>query len=173
MRALAWVCVAVVAAAAGAARAADDIGLDLPACYERFYDARHLTAHPSQHVRTMRIRFFRHPDADTVSAIMNLDFRPESRRYREPGVTYVAGFICMREGNGVRCGVECDGGGVALRFNGRAPGTITLDAGEGFVMSGSCPDESRHERFNPRPDDRVFQLRRTAADCAIRDAPGN
>lgn len=169
MKHLAWLCIAAVAAATGTARAADDIALDLPACYERVYDARHLAAHPAQHVSAMRIRFFRRPDADTVSAIMNLRFREGSRRYREPGVTYIAGLICMREGNGVRCGVECDGGGVALRFTGRRPGEIRLDASEGFVMSGSCPDESRHERFNPQPDDRVFLLRRIAADCAVRD----
>ncbi len=158
----------IMAGAAGSARAADDIALDLPACYERVYDSRHLASHPSQHVRAMRIRFYRHPEAQTVSAVMNLQFRDGSRRYREPTATYVANFICTRESGRVSCGVECDGGSIALRFRGRTPGEMTLDAGDGFVMTGSCPDESRHERFNPRPDDRVFLLRRIAADCAVR-----
>lgn len=159
---------AIATAAAGAAGAADDIGLDLPACYERVYDSRHLASHPSQHVRAMRIRFYRHPEAQTVSAVMNLQFRDGSRRYREPAATYVANFICTREGNRVSCGVECDGGSIALRFRNRTPGELTLDAGDGFVMTGSCPDESRDERFNPRPDDRVFLLRRIAANCPVR-----
>lgn len=158
----------IMASAAGGARAADDIALDLPACYERVYDSRHLASHPSQHVRAMRIRFYRHPEAQTVSAVMNLQFRDGSRRYREPTATYVANFICTREGGRVSCGVECDGGSISLRFRGRTPGEMTLDASDGFVMTGSCPDESRHERFNPRPDDRVFLLRRIAADCAVR-----
>ena len=159
---------AVIAAATGAAHAADDIALDLPACYERVYDSRHLASHPSQHVRAMRIRFYRHPEAQTVSAVMNLQFREGSRRYREPTATYVANFICMREGAAVSCGIECDGGSISLRFRGRAPGEMTINAGDGFMMTGSCPDESHHERFNPRPDDRVFLLRRIAADCPVR-----
>ena len=164
--------IATIAGAAGAARAQDDIGLDLPGCYERVYDARHLADHPSQHVESMRIRFFRRAGADTVAAVMNLRFREGSRRYRQPAATYVAGFICMREGNRVMCGVECDGGRVSLRFTGRAPGELTLDASEGFAMSPSCPDEEHIERFNPRPDDRVFLLHRIAASCTVRDDPG-
>ena len=164
--------IATIAIATGAARAQDDIALDLPACYERVYDARHLADHPAQHVQSMRIRFFRYPGAHTVAAVMNLRFREGSRRYREPAATYVAAFICNREGNGVMCGVPCDGGRVALRFTGRTAAEITLDASEGFAMSASCPDEEHVERFNPRPDDRVFLLRRIAASCTVRDDPG-
>jgi hypothetical protein len=159
--------------ACASASAADDIGLDLPACYERVYDARHLAANPGQHVQSMRIRFYRHPDADTVSALMNLQFRQGSRRYREPaGATYVASFICMRERGQIMCGVECDGGQVSLRFTGRTPADMLLDASQGFVMTGACPEEGRDERFNPRPDDRAFRLRRIAADCPIRENAG-
>ena len=159
----------MMAVVAASTARADDISLDLPACYERVYDQRHLAEHPQQHVRAMRIRFFMRPDSQIVGAVMNLQFRDGSRRYREPQQTYVAGFECRREGGRVWCGVECDGGRVSLRFSGRAPGEIMLDASEGFVMSGSCPDESRVERFNPRPDDRVFRLRRIAADCPVRE----
>lgn len=162
-------CLAALAfLSAAPARAADEIGIDLPACYERVYDQRHLAEHPQQHVRAMRLRFYRQPESQTVSATMNLQFRDGSRRYREPQSTYVAGFICRREQGRVTCGVECDGGSVALRYSGRNPAEITLDASEGFAMSPSCPDEDRFERFNPRPDDRVFRLRRVGADCAIR-----
>jgi len=62
--------------------------------------------------------------------------------------------------NGVRCGVECDGGGFRLRAD--KDGLIVDN--EGFILQGGCGDPEKRVFLDPKPDDRRFRIERKPVD---------
>jgi hypothetical protein len=140
------------------------------ACFGRVYDAKHLAAHPKQRVTSFHL--FRDFSADTnaeeapiltekdraTDDPINVGLMAYVRFRDRPGV-FSNWLVCYRQTDGgVRCGVECDGGGFKLRTSGSA----LIAENEGFVVSGGCrasgDQEDEQEYVRQGADDRVFRL---------------
>lgn len=146
--------------------------LGVEACFGRNYDAAHLKATPRQRVTA----FYLHRSFEPDKA---LEEPPQSREDRvsadgENGMVNVTGYFRLRdrkgvftnyfsctkesEGNGVRCGIDCDGGSFKLRASGKS----LLAENEGFVVVGGCgadEEESAKPVFiKPGTDDKTFRI---------------
>jgi hypothetical protein len=160
--------------------------LKTEACFGKAYDAEHLRQNPKQ--RVTRFHLFRDFTVDQTAESPPLsasEFLEQDGEGGDVGLMAYVGFRdkpgvftnwlgCRkgREGQGVRCGVECDGGG--FKISGRGPALLVEN--EGFVVTGGCgANEDDHERrdfVQPGEADRQFVLDPLPlAQCtAIRDA---
>ena len=76
--------------------------------FVRVYDSAHLTAHPDQLVKEVDLKLKR---SSTDKDVRDFSLRMKLRG-RVKALT-TAGF-CLSEGSGLKCIVECDGGGVRI-----------------------------------------------------------
>lgn len=136
------------------------------ACYARVYDADHLKAHPRQKVAAIgfRLTYYIHePDEFFPKGQRNYYFQLDAR-LRGGGKPLVASGECSPhpDGRSIRCGVECDGGGVIIRQ--RAGGKVLVDLGAtgGIRMTQGCDgdDEEGAVELLPGADDKEFLLSR-------------
>ena len=140
-------------------------------CYSREYDAAHMKAHPQQKVRSMsfRLAYFRHePDSYSPEGQRNYYFELHTTMHPD-GRPLVTGGECAPTdvGNKIRCGVDCDGGGIMIR-KGAKQGQLIIDleATGRIRMSDGCDDEEGVD-LEPGIDDKVFLLSQVPADSCL------
>jgi hypothetical protein len=132
-------------------------GPDALGCFVRTYDRAHLARHPDQLITAVKLRVHRPPPPDMRKyywflAQFNLRGRQETLR--------TSGFC--NEKSGLRCIVECDGGGVDVVPRAR-DAMIYLDR----IRVAACDAEEAGEELTRGKDDRVFRLDRVNdAACA-------
>jgi len=131
-------------------------GPDAPGCFARTYDRAHLAQHPDQVVTAVMLRIYRPPrgNADKYWFLAQFRLRGKDKPLRTSG-------ICNETASGLRCLVECDGGGVDVVPRAR-DATMHLDR-----ISGPACDEDSAQELTGGKDDRVFRLDRVNdATCA-------
>jgi hypothetical protein len=149
----------------------DHLPLGQEACFGRIYDAAHLKKHPKQRVTAFHLFRDFTPDPnketplETRETLIKDDGDGSIRvmayvRFRDRPGLFFNGLYCGRsaDGNTVRCGIECDGGG----FLAKGVGKSLLLENQGFVVVGGCgasEDEAEQADFvKPGADDKVFRL---------------
>lgn len=100
-------------------------------CFVRAYDAAHLAAEPRQTVERLAVRLAPYEQDGTrwAEALVEARFRGDPEPYRQ-------WLHCWVEGDGLSCGVDCDGGIFVAEA--RADGVLLTTAG--FVVAGGCGD---------------------------------
>ena len=155
------------------------------ACFGRTYDAAHLKQHPKQRVTSFHLFRDFTPDPtketpqDTREKMIEDDGDGSSIlvtayvRFRDRPGLFFHGLSCNPgAAGGVRCGIDCDGGGFRLK---PAADSLLLE-NEGFVVIGGCgasEDEAEQsDQVLPGADDKVFRLdRKPVAECrALEDS---
>lgn len=133
-------------------------------CWQRVYDAAHLESHPDQQVTAMTFGLGYQPPDDTMAAEDGLFIFGLSAALRD-GKRGVTSGGCWPDGGTVRCGVDCDGGGVEVskRPDGRL--LIDLEATGYIRMESECGSDGEQESFPLEPglDDKQFVLSPVAA----------
>jgi len=130
-------------------------GPDALGCFARSYDRAHLAQHPDQVVTAVMLRIYRPPsgNADKHWFLAQFRLRGKDKPLRTSG-------ICNETASGLRCLVECDGGGVDVVPRAR-DATVHLDR----ISGPACEDSGRE--LTGGKDDRVFRLDRVNdAACA-------
>jgi hypothetical protein len=115
-----------------------------------------LAQHPDQVVTAVKLRIYRPPpgNADKYWFLAQFRLRGKDETLRTSG-------ICREKASGLRCSVECDGGGVDVVPRAR-DATMNLDR-----ISGPACDEDSAQELTGGKDDRVFRLDRVNdAACA-------
>lgn len=136
-------------------------------CFAREYDAAHLNAHPDQRVQSIGFRLAYHAhDPDEYYPKGQRNYYFELRAKMRGGKELAAGGECVpgEDGKNIRCGVECDGGGVLIRQTAKK-GQLLIDLGStGRIrMSEGCDDEAGID-LEPGIDDKTFLLSKLPAD---------
>ena len=126
-------------------------------CWSRFYDAGHLGQHPQQTVTEMRFAVGYVAERGDYSSMYWFALSSQQRG----GVAGFTTGTCTPECEAMRCGVDCDGGGVVV--NSRNAGNVLLDLKDyGYIrMFSACGTESEEASFNLEAglDDKEFLLR--------------
>lgn len=133
-------------------------------CFTRSYDAAHLKAHPAQRVTglTLRLSYHRHdPDANFPAGQRNYYFAAAAS-LRGGTRRLVSSGECGADARGIRCTVECDGGGFALKREDAGSLLLDLTTYGRLRLSRSCDEEDSTE-LSAGADDRLFRLRPAAA----------
>ena len=133
-------------------------------CFARNYDAAHLAKHPKQTVSAVKflLAYIKHdPDQYRKDGQRNYYFTLEVRFRDRPGKRLTTGGDCFPGDGVIRCSVECDGGGIQVRWSKR-PESILVDlASTGFIRLNDCGGEDESGRaLKPGADDRAFLLTR-------------
>lgn len=137
------------------------------ACFVRSYDPGHLTRHPLQKVKAMKLLVTGETNAETknfgYSFRLAVNFRNRSGAFDSSGDCGVGGMTDSPADKTVMgCSVDCDGGGVTVEMTpDNKSALVRLDRiriwqnnkpdDEGFSLSGGA-------------DDRVFRLDRARLD---------
>lgn len=153
-------------------------------CFGRTYDAAHLRKHPKQRVTSFHLFRDFTPDPnkevpqETREKVIAEDGEGSLEimayvRFRDRPGLFFNGLGCNKGINGgVRCGIECDGGGFMLK----EAGDSLLLENQGFVVIGGCgasEDEADQADYvKPGADDKAFRLdRKPVAECrALEDS---
>ena len=154
------------------------------ACFGRTYDAAHLKQHPQQRVTGFHLFRDFTPDPlkevpqETREKLIEDDGQGGIQitayvRFRDRPGLFFNGLSCSgNPKDGVRCGIDCDGGGFGLKGSGDS----LLLENQGFVVIGGCgasEDEAAQADYvKPGADDKVFRLdRKPIAECrALEDS---
>src|SRR5260370_27170063 len=120
-------------------------GPDALGCFTRTYDRAHLAQHPDQVVTAVKLRIYRPPpgNADKYWFLAHFALRGKDETLPTHG-------ICNEKASGLRCLVECDGGGVDVVPRAR-DATMHLDR-----ISGPACDEDSGRVVTGGQDDRGF-----------------
>lgn len=177
MKAAAALTVATLAmscAAAAQERASplpEHLPLGQEACFGRVYDAAHLKKHPKQRVTAFHLfrDFTPDPNKETPQEARETLVADDGDggirvtayvRFRDRPGLFFNGLHCGSSLNGdkVRCGIDCDGGGFFLKG---AAKSLLLE-NQGFVVVGGCgaseEEEENTDVVKPGADDKVFRL---------------
>lgn len=132
--------------------------INVPACYARTYDAKHLADHPQQKVTAMELRLvLRTVGSDDDSARGHLFQMRVKMRGSKPIMSGVG--PCMVEGGKVFCGIECDGGGVFAKKRDDGSLVVSFDDMWGIRLSDGCGEEEEERaELLPGKDDKAFRL---------------
>ena len=142
-------------------------------CFARSYDAAHLAKHPKQTVASIKfaLAYHRHePDKYRKDGQRNYYFKLEVRQRSRPNKTLSVVGDCFPGDGVIHCGVECDGGGIQVKWRDQ-PKTILIDlAATGRIRLDNCGGEENSVELTPGADDRTFLLTRISdAACPIYD----
>jgi hypothetical protein len=128
---------------------------DLYGQYTRVYDRAHLASHPDQLVTAVKLRIKRPPPDSGSKYWFDLEVRVRGRN----GLLKTTG-LCRDEASGLRCMVECDGGGIRVEPRGdhvmmrlERIRMVTCDQDIENVMDGG-------EEVSGGKDDKLFRLYR-------------
>ena len=80
---------------------------DALGCFTRTYDRAHFAQHPDQLVTAVKLRIHRPPEKNSSKYWFLAQFKLRGR-----DETLRTSGICNEKTSGLRCFVECDGGGV-------------------------------------------------------------
>lgn len=134
-------------------------------CYARQYSAEHLASHPNQTVAQIEFGHFPtrykewayDPEEGSIPFIVQVTFRDSDKIYNDFGE-------CRPQADGLRCQIECDGGGFTLTHKDTDSILLHTRDGNGFTVTG-CGDED-FRQISTKTDDKVFLLHRLpAAQC--------
>jgi hypothetical protein len=141
-------------------------GPDAALCFARAYDAEHLRKHPQQEV-TELILFIRYitldedeatlvatDDGGTMKQYFDYDFTLAAKVKGRSETLYASGDCASAEGIG--CGVDCDGGGIALEPIAGNPDELVVRL-ERIRMTLGC-GEGEEVELEGGADDKVFKL---------------
>jgi hypothetical protein len=141
-------------------------GPDAAFCFARTYDAEHLKQHPEQKV-TELLLFIRYislredeahlvatDDGGTVKQYFNYDFTLAAK-VKDRNQTLYASGDCT-SGEGIGCGVDCDGGGIELEPIAGKPDELLVRL-ERIRMTLGC-GEGQEVELEGGTDDRLFKL---------------
>jgi hypothetical protein len=150
--------ISLSAAAIGAAELADFVPAetDATSCWQRIYSEAHLASHPDQQVTAMTLLMSYEQFEDTSEGMHYFGVDVALRDGRK-GTT---GGGCWLSDGAVRCGVDCDGGGLELSLN--ADGSVLADLeAYGYIrIDSECGGGEGAESFPLEPglDDKQFLL---------------
>jgi hypothetical protein len=167
--ALAMSCVAT--AQERASPLSQHLPLGQEACFGRVYDAAHLMSHPKQRVTSFHLfrDFTPDPNKETPQETRETLVADDGDggirvtayvRFRDRPGLFFNGLHCgpSIDGDKVRCGIDCDGGGFFLKGAGKS----LLLENQGFVVVGGCgaseDEEENSDVVKPGADDKVFRL---------------
>lgn len=135
------------------------------ACWDRTYSADHLAKHPDQKVEAMKFTLEYdeiEPNEDWVDGHKAYYFELQAKLRGKPGRARAVGDCFFTPDKVIFCGIECDGGGVAVsRAKNGEDLFIDLERSGYIRMTYSCGvDDGQEETINlePEPDDRNFLL---------------
>jgi len=133
------------------------------ACFIRKYTKAHLASHPDQNVTTMLAFVSKQEGNDPYYSVsLQVNFRQLNKPF------HVSGSCSQNEKGALGCGIECDGGSLAVRVKNAQ--SILVDIPESVrLFDPSASDEfadlPKGARFGS--DDKLFRLDRTdLSDCA-------
>lgn len=133
---------------------------DSPACWQRVYSQAHLAARPDQQVTAMTFGAGFYPHEETTAAEAGLTLFGMDVALRDGTRGHTSGVCWQDEAGALRCGVECDGGGVMV--GGARDGGLLLDLqSTGYIrMEGECGSDGDRDSFELEAgaDDRQFLL---------------
>jgi hypothetical protein len=162
MRRLALVTGLMIAASPVAAETLDDLvgrQADAVSCWQRVYDDAHLASHPDQQVTKMTFALGFQSLAGMATDRDGLFVFGMSAALRD-GKRGVTSGECRQDETGIRCAVECDGGGVYI--SSRSDGSLLIDLEPtGYIsMESECAGDGEQETFPLEPglDDKQFLL---------------
>lgn len=131
------------------------------ACWQRIYSPDHLAAHPDQQVTamTLAMSFLKYDQEDEGLHYFGVDVALRDGRKGQTG-----GGCWVYDGV-VRCGVDCDGGGLELSLDGSGNLRADLDAYGYMRIETECGGGEEAETFELLPglDDKVFLLHKAEA----------
>src|SRR6478609_1342579 len=139
------------------------------ACFVRRYDADHLGQHPRQKVSTMKLLVTAEipPEEKTV----NYSFRVGLQYRHRPGKFDSSGscghVVAEDKGDEIRlgCGVDCDGGGIAVAIKDDKSAVIRLQ--RIMLWHRNKPDDGPTNELVAGTDDRIFRVDRAdLRECA-------
>jgi hypothetical protein len=135
-------------------------------CFARTYDAAHLAKHPKQKVTDIKfhLAYHRHdPDEGYPEGQRNYYFALLAKRRGESQFATAFGECSTYEGK-IRCGVDCDGGGVNIEKAGEGLG-ISFGDSWGISLTNECGSgDVAAPALEPGDDDKEFRLTKSD-DC--------
>jgi len=137
-------------------------------CFARTYSKDHLKKHPRQQVSYIAVDHL----IDKKTARESLQQYVETNgsfgmgirvRFRDSGQNWSEALYCERVGDHLRCGVECDGGGLTIHARGKDKILIKTEKfGFRVMADGGCGDagdgDDTVRYINRKSDDKVFLL---------------
>ena len=146
-------------------------------CFTRSYDDAHLKQHPKQKVREMsflvEVEHLKDDNLYRYNFTMRVGIRGQKKRLQTSGECGWAYAEQPSQNAVIRCGVECDGGGVTIE---QQRGTNNLlvhlaevnDSGQrraGRIRMAACgeDDEANSVDLVSGADDRTFRLTKAPA----------
>jgi hypothetical protein len=132
------------------------------ACFIRKYTKAHLASHPDQNVTTMLVYVSKQEGPDAYYGVnLQVNFRHMNKPFQ------VAGSCSQNDRGALSCGIDCDGGSLAVRVKNEQ--SILVDIPESVRLfdpaaSDEFADLPKGARFGS--DDKLFRLDRTdLGDC--------
>lgn len=117
------------------------------ACYGREYTSDHMTKHPKQTVKTMKVKFYRDaefPESFLMDVGVMLKREIKNSDQYDP---YRTSMFCYDfTSEGMHCAIECDGGQVDISWKTRAqPDGSILFINHGFYVYGGCGEMDEND----------------------------
>jgi hypothetical protein len=125
-------------------------------CFVRVYDKAHLAKHPDQLVTSVKLHIFK-PDPGAGPPEVKIHWFALKAKVRGRDETLHTSGLCTAGAFGLRCWVECDGGGVEVAPRGDHA-MMYLKSIRMFTCDQEPPDGG--EDLSGGKDDRVFRLNR-------------
>jgi hypothetical protein len=147
-------------------------------CFTRIYDPAHLQAHPQQKVRALwfliNVEHLKDDNLYRYEFTMRANIRGVRKTQETSGECGYAYADTPSQERTIRCGVECDGGGVSIEQERDGNLLVHLaNVGEalgkygegGRIRMAACgeTDEDKTIDVEPGADDKSFRLRRAPA----------
>ena len=121
-------------------------------CFFRTYDKAHLANHPDQLVTAVKLKIYPAPD-DATKTWFNIQIQ----RRGDLKALQTAGE-CRNDGQGMNCGVECDGGGAKVTPWSASTLQMTLESIR-MTPCGEDPEVAAIDVTGGK-DDKIFRLER-------------
>lgn len=136
------------------------------ACFERIYDAAHLTAHPRQEVT--RIQLSQEASTDAKPGEEEQLFLSVEINVRGKPGPYVLGGFCKAQGKGLLCEPEWEAG--SFKVEAAPDGTLLVTNNSmTFNPHGYDAEEVAPGAIQLKGDDRAWKLSRGGPQCGKAD----
>jgi hypothetical protein len=133
-------------------------------CWQRVYDTPHLQSHPDQQVTQMTFGVGYQPPDDDIADQEGLYLFGMAASLRNGSDGTTSGS-CFSEDGEMRCGVDCDGGGVSLSKRSDGKLLVDLETYGRIWLESECGGGSGAVSFELEAglDDKLFLLSPVAA----------
>ncbi|UYN99828.1 MAG: hypothetical protein KIT02_00875 [Devosia sp.] len=143
------------------------------ACWKRDYDAAHLASHPDQLVTNMSLVVDFPTEAEAREFSSFYDFSLDATLRGGKSGNGSGTCTPSGDGTGMVCGIDCDGGGVAVGI--RDDGSVLVDLEHyGYIrLDGECAggDEADTFPLEAGVDDKTFLLHPVTGKACRNIAP--